>query len=104
MNKEYLSAKAELCSNLAVEQINNGDEEEGVKNLKRMIRAFNEIHLLNIEEEKQNMSKVRGFIIFDRVTGKKFATLPLTIPIGATVDAYKRAGHDVSWGWEKGDE
>jgi hypothetical protein len=50
MNKEYLAAKAELCSNLAVEQINNGNEEEGVKNLKRMIRALNEIHLLDIEE------------------------------------------------------
>jgi diphthamide synthase (EF-2-diphthine--ammonia ligase) len=50
MNKEYLSAKAELCSNLAVEQIANGNEEEGVKNLKRMIRALNEIHLLDIEE------------------------------------------------------
>jgi hypothetical protein len=47
---EYLSAKAELCSNLAVEQINNGNEVEGVKNLKRMIRALNEIHLLDIEE------------------------------------------------------
>ncbi len=50
MNKEYLSAKAELCSKLAVEQITNGEEEEGVKNLKRMIRALNEIHLLDIEE------------------------------------------------------
>jgi hypothetical protein len=50
MNKEYLSAKAELCSNLAVEQIANGNEEEGVKNLKRMIRALNEIHLLDIQE------------------------------------------------------
>jgi hypothetical protein len=50
MNKEYLAAKAELCSNLAVEQINAGNEEEGVKNLKRMIRALNEIHLLDIQE------------------------------------------------------
>ena len=50
MNKEYLSAKAELCSNLAVEQIANGNEEEGVKNLKRMIRALQDIHLLDIEE------------------------------------------------------
>jgi hypothetical protein len=50
MNKEYLSAKAELCSKLAVEQINNGNEEEGVKNLKRMVRALNDIHLINIEE------------------------------------------------------
>jgi hypothetical protein len=50
MNKEYLAAKAELCSNLAQEQLTNGDTEEGVKNLKRMIRALNEIHLLDIEE------------------------------------------------------
>ena len=50
MNREYLSAKALLCSNLAVEQINNGNEEEGVKNLKRMIRALQDIHLLDIEE------------------------------------------------------
>jgi hypothetical protein len=50
MNKEYLSAKAELCSKLAVDQINNGEEEEGVKNLKRMVRALNDIHLINIEE------------------------------------------------------
>jgi hypothetical protein len=52
MNREYLSAKAELCSNLAVEQIANGDNEEGVKNLKRMIRALGEIHLLDIEERR----------------------------------------------------
>jgi flagellin-specific chaperone FliS len=50
MNKEYLAAKALLCSNLAQEQIANGNEEEGVKNLKRMIRALQEIHLLDIEE------------------------------------------------------
>jgi hypothetical protein len=50
------------------------------------------------------MSKVTGFIIFDKATGRKFATLPLTIPIGATVEAYERAGHNVSWGWEEGDE
>jgi hypothetical protein len=50
MNREYLAAKAELCSNLAVEQIANGDNEEGVKNLKRMIRALQDIHLLDIEE------------------------------------------------------
>ena len=104
MNREYLSAKAELCSKLAVEQINNGDNEEGVKNFKRMIRALGQIHLLDIEEKRETMSKVTGFIIFDRVTGRKFATLPLSIPIGATVEAYKREGHDVSWGWEESNE
>ena len=52
MNREYLSAKAELCSKLAVEQINSGNEEEGVKNFKRMIRALGQIHLLDIEERR----------------------------------------------------
>jgi len=53
MNKEYLAAKAELCSNLAQEQLNNGDTEEGVKNLKRMIRALEEINLINYLEERR---------------------------------------------------
>ena len=47
---EYLSSKALLCSNLAQDQIAKGDNEEGVKNLKRMIRALQDIHLLDIEE------------------------------------------------------
>ena len=47
------------------------------------------------------MSKVRGFTIFNKVTGEKLATLPLTIPIGATVEAYERDGHSVSWGWDE---
>jgi hypothetical protein len=39
MNKEYLIAKADLCKDLAIEQLSNGENEEGVKNLKRMIRG-----------------------------------------------------------------
>jgi hypothetical protein len=53
MNKEYLAAKAELCSNLAQEQLANGENEEGVKNLKRMIRALEEINLINYLEERR---------------------------------------------------
>lgn len=45
------------------------------------------------------MPRVVGFIIFNQETGQKLATLPLTIPIGATVEAYEKAGHKVSWGW-----
>ena len=41
------------------------------------------------------MSKVNGFIIFNRETGQKMATLPLTIPIGSTIKAYEKAGHKV---------
>jgi hypothetical protein len=50
------------------------------------------------------MSKVTGFTIFNKVTGQKLATLPLSIPIGATVEAYERDGHSISWGWEESDE
>jgi hypothetical protein len=49
------------------------------------------------------MNEVKGFIIFDKRTGNKLATLPLTVPIGATVEAYERAGHSVRWGWTEGD-
>lgn len=50
------------------------------------------------------MSRVTGFTIFDKATGNKLATLPLTIPIGSTVEAYERAGHNVGWGWEEDNE
>lgn len=55
MNKEYLAAKAELCSNLAQEQMVNGKGEEAVKNLKRMIRALEEINLINYLEERKRI-------------------------------------------------
>jgi len=50
------------------------------------------------------MSRVKGFIIFNQETGQKMATLPLTIPIGATVEAYEKAGHSVTWGWTEGEK
>ena len=40
------------------------------------------------------------FVITDKDTGQKLATLPLTIGIGATVEGYKEAGYNVSWGWK----
>ena len=49
------------------------------------------------------MSRVEGFNIYNKETGQKLATLPLTIPIGATVEAYERAGHSVRWGWTEGE-
>jgi hypothetical protein len=49
------------------------------------------------------MSRVKGFIIYNKETRQKLATLPLTIPIGATVEAYEKAGHKVSWGWSEGE-
>ncbi len=46
MNKEYLIAKANLCTDLAIEQLNNGEIEEGVQNIKRMIRALREVGII----------------------------------------------------------
>lgn len=45
--------------------------------------------------------RTTGFTIFNKATGNKLATLPLTIPIGSTVEAYKRAGYEVTWAWEE---
>jgi len=47
------------------------------------------------------MSKVVGFIIFHKETGKEMVTFPLTIPIGTAVEAYEKAGHKVTWGWKE---
>jgi hypothetical protein len=44
-----------------------------------------------------------GFSVLDKTTGKKLATLPLTIPIGSTVEGFQRAGYEVTWTWEKGE-
>ena len=42
-----------------------------------------------------------GFIVFDKTTGERLATLPLTIPIGSTIEAYQQAGYQVSWTWKE---
>jgi hypothetical protein len=34
-------------------------------------------------------------------TGRNLATLPLTIPIGATVEGFEKAGYKVGWTWTK---
>jgi hypothetical protein len=40
---EYFKAKADLCEKLAIKQILEGDGEEGVKNLLRMVNALNRV-------------------------------------------------------------
>ena len=52
---------------------------------------------MSIETKK----KVAGFVIFDKTTGGVLATLPLTIPIGVTVDGFKQAGYEVDWHWKE---
>lgn len=45
-----------------------------------------------------------GFTLFDVIdtnTEEKLATLPTTIPIGDTLEAFTRAGYSVKWDWHK---
>lgn len=53
MNKEYWEAKKNLCRQVGIEQLMAGDIKNGNRNLKRMVRAMEEINLINaLEEEK----------------------------------------------------
>jgi hypothetical protein len=51
--------------------------------------------------ENKTKTKVNAFVVFDKATNKKLATLPLTAPIQPTLDAYTRAGLAVDWKWGK---
>lgn len=50
MNKEYWEAKAKLCQQVGIEQLLAGDIPNGTRNLKRMVRALEEINLINANE------------------------------------------------------
>ena len=50
MNKEYWEAKANLCQKIGIEQLMAGDIKNGNRNLKRMVRALEEINLINANE------------------------------------------------------
>jgi hypothetical protein len=53
MNKEYWQAKADICRKVGIEQLIEGDIPNGTRNLKRMVRAMEELNLINaLEEEK----------------------------------------------------
>ena len=54
MNKEYYQAKADLCRDLAIQQMTEGDSKRAGENLIRMVNALNEINLINYKEEKDN--------------------------------------------------
>lgn len=45
--QEYYKAKADLSQKLAIRQILEGDGENGVKNLLRMVNALNELEKFN---------------------------------------------------------
>lgn len=52
MNKEYYQAKANLCRDLFIKQVTEGDSKEAGANLLRMVNALNELNLITYEEEK----------------------------------------------------
>jgi hypothetical protein len=47
MNKEYYQAKADLCRDLAIKQMVEGEAKEAGDNLIRMVNALNQIGTLN---------------------------------------------------------
>ena len=53
MNKEYWKYKAEICRKVGEDQLLEGDIKNGVRNLKRMVRALEEINLINALEEER---------------------------------------------------
>jgi len=50
MNKEYWEAKAKLCQKIGIEQLMAGDIPNGTRNLKRMVRAMEELNLIKANE------------------------------------------------------
>ena len=50
MNKQYWEAKADLCRQIGIEQLMAGDIKNGTRNLKRMVRAMEELNLIKANE------------------------------------------------------
>jgi hypothetical protein len=50
MNKEYWQRKADLCQKIGIEQLMAGDIPNGTRNLKRMVRAMEELNLIKANE------------------------------------------------------
>ena len=50
MNKEYWQRKADLCQKIGIEQLMAGDIKNGTRNLKRMVRAMEEVNLIKANE------------------------------------------------------
>lgn len=41
--------------------------------------------------------------IYEKATGKRLALLPLSLPIGSTVEAFEASGVAVGWAWVTGE-
>jgi len=47
-----------------------------------------------------NAMRITGFIVYEKYTGERLITLPLTFPVGEIIEGYERAGYTVAWRWE----
>jgi hypothetical protein len=63
MNKEYWQAKVDLCRKVGVEQLMAGDIPNGTRNLKRMVRAMEELNLLKAVEEDKSAEDMWASLI-----------------------------------------
>ena len=54
MTREYYEAKANLCRDLFIKQVTEGDSKEAGANLMRMVNALTQIEMLKLKEEKAN--------------------------------------------------
>ncbi len=43
--------------------------------------------------------RITGFIVYEKYTGERLITLPLTFPVGEIIEGYERAGYEVGWTW-----
>ena len=63
MNKEYWQRKADLCRKIGIEQLMECDIKNGTRNLKRMVRALEEINLINAVGEDKSAADMWASLI-----------------------------------------
>jgi len=63
MNKEYWQRKADLCQKIGIEQLMAGDIPNGTRNLKRMVRAMEELNLIKAVEEDKSAEDMWASLI-----------------------------------------
>jgi hypothetical protein len=68
MNKEYWQAKVNLCRQVGIEQLIAGDIPNGTRNLKRMVRAMEELNLLEALDEDKPAEDMWASLIANGLT------------------------------------
>ena len=68
MNKEYWQAKVNLCQQVGIEQLIAGDIPNGTRNLKRMVRAMEELNLLEALDEDKPAEDMWASLITNGLT------------------------------------